>query len=404
LRILIATSNRNLIGGVEKYLQALFPALLDCGHSVALLYEYPHDAARETIDSPGARLPAWCSTALGTESVRREVSNWRPDVVYCHGLDELRLERALLEDYPAILFAHTYYGTCISGRKCHAVPRIEPCDRKLGAACLLLYYPRRCGGLNPGTMWRMFQEQSQRNTNLRDYRSILVASQHMLREYTRNGVDPNRLHLVPLPVIDGALEPIAARRTMPGGQILFVGRIMDVKGADHLIRAIPEAIRKLGRHLKVTIAGDGPDRNELEKLAQRLGVDADFTGWIGADRKRELMRQADLLAVPSLWPEPFGLAGLEAGCLGLPAVGYDVGGIREWLNPGESGELAAGDPPTVSGLAEAIARALADPEHYQKLCLGAWATARKHSIESHLAALEVSLAQVQAAAALPCFS
>jgi glycosyltransferase involved in cell wall biosynthesis len=135
-----------------------------------------------------------------------------------------------------------------------------------------------------------------------------------------------------------------------------------------------------------------------------LGVDADFTGWIGADRKRELMRQADLLAVPSLWPEPFGLAGLEAGCLGLPAVGYDVGGIREWLKPGESGELAAGDPPTVSGLAEAMVRALADPEHYRKLCLGAWATARKHSIESHLAALEVSLAQVQAAAALPCFS
>jgi glycosyltransferase involved in cell wall biosynthesis len=89
-----------------------------------------------------------------------------------------------------------------------------------------------------------------------------------------------------------------------------------------------------------------------------------------------------------LWPEPFGLVGIEAGCLGVPAVGYAVGGIPDWLIAGESGELAPGDPPTVDGLAEAMVRALASPEHYARLCQGAWKLAQRFTLESHLDQLE----------------
>jgi glycosyltransferase involved in cell wall biosynthesis len=100
------------------------------------------------------------------------------------------------------------------------------------------------------------------------------------------------------------------------------------------------------------------------------------------------MRQADLLAVPSVWPEPFGLVGIEAGCVGLPAVAFAVGGIPDWLAPGESGELAGGRPPTVAGLAEALVRALADPLHWQRLRLGAWHMAQRFTPEKHVAQVE----------------
>jgi len=380
-----------MIGGAERYVQALIPGLLERGHSVALLYEYPSDPKLETIDPPAPRLQSWCSADLAIEAVRSELAVWRPDVVYCHGLDDLRLERTLLEDHPSVLYAHTYYGTCISGRKCHALPQLAPCHRTLGAACLLLYFPRRCGGLNPGTMFRMFQEQTTRNAALRDYRAVLVASQHMHAEYARNGVAPDRLHLVPLPVMDAtASDPPAFKA--PGGSILFVGRLMDVKGAGNLIRAIPQAAQKLNRALSLTIAGDGPERANLEALAQRLNLPVKFLGWINAEKKHDLMRQADLLAVPSIWPEPFGLAGIEAGCFGLPAVGYDVGGIRAWLVPGESGELAGGDPPTVRGLADAMVRALADSVHYNQLRKGAWKNVARFQLDSHFAILEPILA------------
>jgi glycosyltransferase involved in cell wall biosynthesis len=392
VRILLATSQRALVGGVEKYLQHIIPALAGRGHSLGLVFEYPCDASADRIDSEEAQIPGWCAASLGVESVMDSIARWAPDVVYSHGVDDGALEAALLEKYPAILFAHTYYGTCVSGRKCHAQPHIQPCARKLGAPCLLNYYPRRCGGLNPATMFRLYREQTARNRRLREYRAILVASQHMKLEYSSNGASAGQVRVLRLPSTDTAPAATSPRRELASGRILFLGRLVDVKGAGHLIRAIPAAAEKLGRRLALTIAGEGPQRRLLTELASRLNVQVDFAGWVDNGRRLELIRQADLLAIPSLWPEPFGLVGIEAGRQGVPAVGYAVGGIPDWLLAGETGELAPGDPPSVNGLTAAIVRALADPIHYSRLSRGAWELAQKFALEAHLDQLESILA------------
>jgi glycosyltransferase involved in cell wall biosynthesis len=70
--------------------------------------------------------------------------------------------------------------------------------------------------------------------------------------------------------------------------------------------------------------------------------------------------------------------------VGLPAVGYAVGGIVDWLIPGETGELAPADPPTAAGLAAAIVRALGDSSTHAKLRLGAWKQAHKHHMTTHV--------------------
>lgn len=395
MRILIATWHRNLIGGTEKYLKVLLPALLERGHEVGLLYEKNFDSTKECIDRAGEGPETWCLEELGTEATLERVRQWKPEVVYSHGLESTVVERALLRSYPTVLFAHTYYGACVSGRKCHTTPWPQPCTRTLGPGCLVLYYPRRCGGLNPTTMWRMYQHEMERNNLLNEHAAVLVASSHMLREFERQGVSANRLHLVELPITDGIPStPVPAPRVSLG-RILFVGRLMDVKGVHYLIKAIPRAAERLAQPLVLTVAGDGPDRESLQALAQRLGVTVEFTGWVDTPRKLELMRKADLLAVPSLWPEPFGLVGIEAGRWGIPAAGYAVGGIPDWLVAGETGELAPGDPPTVHGLTDAIVRALADRDHYAKLCRGAWRMANEFTLDRHLLKLEPILSAGQ---------
>jgi len=183
MRILIATANRIVLGGVEKYLQSLIPSLIDRGHSVGLLYEYPSSIREQWIDTEAGHVPSWCSKELGVEPTLRALQAWAPDVVYSHGLDDATLERRLLDSYPVALYAHTYYGTCVSGRKSHSWPRIQPCGREFGASCLALYYPRRCGGLDPRTMWQLFQLQAKRKSMLPDYTAVLVASRHMFREF-----------------------------------------------------------------------------------------------------------------------------------------------------------------------------------------------------------------------------
>ena len=49
--------------------------------------------------------------------------------------------------------------------------------------------------------------------------------------------------------------------------------------------------------------------------------------------------------VPSIWPEPFGQVGPEAGLYGVPAAAFAVGGTPSWLTDGVNGRLAPGDPP-----------------------------------------------------------
>jgi glycosyltransferase involved in cell wall biosynthesis len=401
MRILIAASHRNMVGGVEKYVQAVIPALLSRGYSVGLLYQHPFRPELERVDSPDQQLPSWCSSELGHPATLRGLAEWGPDAVYSQGLEDVPLEIALSAAYPTVLYGHTYLGTCITGRKTHSFPQIRPCGREFGLPCLALYYPRRCGGLNPRTMWSLYQEQSARQAGFARYRAILTASRHMRHEYERHGAP--RVQLLPLPITGGIPDAPAPSPRTPEGRILFIGRVGDVKGACNLVRAVPQAARALARPLTVTVAGDGPDRPKVESLAARLNVRVSFTGWLDTEQKLELMRQSDLLAVPSLWPEPFGLVGIEAGSLGLPAVGYAVGGIPDWLVSGASGELAPGDPPTISGLAEAMVRALADPVHYNKLRRGAWAKSKEFTLDRHAEGLErvLSAAAPQRASAAP---
>ena len=64
-----------------------------------------------------------------------------------------------------------------------------------------------------------------------------------------------------------------------------------------------------------------------------------FPGWVTRDEWTRILQRVDLLVVPSVWPEPLGLIGLEAASMGVPALAFNVGGIGDWLTDGETGRL-----------------------------------------------------------------
>jgi glycosyltransferase involved in cell wall biosynthesis len=242
-------------------------------------------------------------------------------------------------------------------------------------------------------MVRLYRRQRRRHALLNEFGGVLVASRHMREEYLRQGVAPERLHVVPLfpPGQQPDVEPPAMRR--PGRHVLMVGRLTELKGSEILIESLAQACAALDHPLTLTVAGDGPRREAMEALSRRRGIAARFCGWVSAAERMQLMRDADVLAVPSVWPEPFGLVGIEAGCVGLPAAGFAVGGIPEWLIPGVSGELAPGDRPRPQGLADALVRALTDETHWNRLRRGAWEIAHTFTIEAHLKRLILLLEQ-----------
>jgi glycosyltransferase involved in cell wall biosynthesis len=149
-----------------------------------------------------------------------------------------------------------------------------------------------------------------------------------------------------------------------------------LKGGAQLLRALARLPRRLGRGVHLILAGEGPEKARWEGLARRLchateGMTVEFVGWVDQRQLTQLLMETDLLVVPSLWPEPFGLVGLEAAWYGVPAAAYAVGGIPDWLRDGVNGHLALGEPPTAEGLAEAIFRCLGDQAHYASLQAGA---------------------------------
>jgi glycosyltransferase involved in cell wall biosynthesis len=211
----------------------------------------------------------------------------------------------------------------------------------------------------------------------------------MRSEFERNGAPSASLRVVPLfaPAVRAeATDPAPGRGETPS--VLFLGRMTPLKGGDLLIDAIAQASRRLGRALRLTLGGDGPERERWQALALRLGIDARFPGWLDAAGRDGAIRRATLVAVPSVWPEPFGLTGLEAASMGVPAVAFDVGGIREWLTDGENGLLAPGSPPDASALADTITRAISDPSMLSGLSDGARRKAAELTLDRHLDRLE----------------
>jgi glycosyltransferase involved in cell wall biosynthesis len=137
----------------------------------------------------------------------------------------------------------------------------------------------------------------------------------------------------------------------PGDAVVgFVGRLVDQKGCEYLVRAVPEVLAAKPQ-ARFVIVGDGPERDRLQALARELEVDAavEFTGYDPAPARR--MSHMTVLAVPSVY-EPLGMVTLEAMALGVAVVGSAVGGIPEAIADGETGLLV---PPRDPG---ALARAL----------------------------------------------
>ena len=382
MRILIATAHRGVLGGVETYLRSLLPLLRARGHELLLHCEFSAEGAAIDDDCRNIRIVS-----------AAELPAQHADVCLLNGLTDPAAEAYLVARFPSVLYAHNYHGTCISGSKRHGWPRATPCCRSFGVGCLAHYYPRRCGGLNPFTALDSYRLQRRRAELLRRYRAVLVASNHMATEYQRNGVPAERIAVVPLFSTGSVPDPNPPQPRRFSNRVMLVARLTELKGGRLLVAAISRAQERLRRPLTLVVAGAGPELPYIRRAATAAGVSLEVAGWVDAQRRAELMRGADLLAVPSTWPEPFGIVGLEAGCVGLPAVAFALGGIRDWLETGHSGELAPADPPSAAGLAAAILSALRSTEHWQRLREGAWQIAGRFTVDNHVERLERELRQ-----------
>lgn len=391
MRILIANDGVSDVGGVQTYLDAVVAELRRRGHELAVAY--CTDSGAPNPQSALQRLPRHRVSGDTAHGAWHAIRRWGPDVCFSHNMAALGVDRQLADVAPVVKFMHGYFGTCISAMKTRAFPSVQACDRSFGPACAALYLPRRCGRMSPVVLLNQLRWTHAQRAQFGGYAALVVASEHMGREYANAGVEASTVHVNPLfpsLSVDASASPAPETPS-----VAFLARMTRVKGGDVLIGAVREAMDRLGRPIALVMIGDGPLRDEWESMAARLEVPARFAGWLTGSARWQVLRGCSLVALPSVWPEPFGLVGLEGGALGVPAIATDVGGVRQWLREGVNGVLVPA-PASAKDFGHALAHTLGDHTRLTALREGALAVAREMSLTSHVDRLEPVLARAAA--------
>lgn len=159
-------------------------------------------------------------------------------------------------------------------------------------------------------------------------------------------------------------------------ELLCLGRLVYEKGFHVAVDAF-SVIHQRFPESRLTIAGDGPARGDLERQVRDLRLESavHFTGWVRTEHVHATINRATLVLMPSR-EESFGLVALESGQLGRPVVASRVGGLAEVVRHGETGWTVDRDDP--DGLATAALRLLSDPEEARRF----GRAARRRAIES----------------------
>jgi glycosyltransferase involved in cell wall biosynthesis len=150
--------------------------------------------------------------------------------------------------------------------------------------------------------------------------------------------------------------PLGERATSDRLRLLFVGRLHRSKGVEGLLDAADTLAAT--HRFSLTIVGDGP---EGERLRRRFGHAEwlQFLGHVPESEVGDLMHDADLLCVPSIWRENWPGVAVRALEMGLPVLGSRIGGLPELIDPGVTGDLVL--PGDRAGWIEVLRRVLVNP-------------------------------------------
>lgn len=370
-------------GGLEQYLSQIFQELDSRGHRNLLLYG---EKSQDDFPFPNVKTFFFegithirCQELDSKLKLAQSIlEKENPDIIFLHQVLNLKLIDLLTKQKPSVRFVHDFKLICPDGGK-SLKSKETICPFPLGYLCQARAYRYRCSPRNPLLTMPLIHHSKQIRSLHRDRSQMVVASAFMKSVLIYNDFDEANISIIPI-FTD---IPELTQRSTPSKEmlILAVGRMIHGKGIDYLLRAF--ALIK--HNAMLTIAGNGPELTNLRSRAQELGVSSrvTFTGWLNHDELDNLYHRCAIVIVPSIWPESFGMVGIEAMAYAKPVVAFDVGGISEWLKDGETGFLV--NPKDIVGLAEKIETILHDPSLAERMGAKALDTVKKRFLaESHI--------------------
>lgn len=320
-------------GGMSTYLRELAAAMGEQGHRVDLFTRVPRGwKGEQSVNvSPGARL---VHIEAGSGNVTKSG-------LYCcidefsANLDRFTAEDSLCYD---LICSHYWLSGC-AGRIL---------ERRWNVPQVIMFHT--LGALKNATG----SGESEPPLRLREEKKLARECRLVIAPTAREkealarryGAPRGKIRVIPCGVNTGLFRPLdrgdaRARLGLAAEKlILHVGRIEPVKGADLAI----EALARLPDDISLLIVGGDdnsrPAVRKLGKLARKLGAGGRvrFQGLVEYERLPLYYSAADVTVISSYY-ESFGLVALESLSCGTPVVSTDVGGMRDFIRPGETGYL-----------------------------------------------------------------
>jgi len=348
------------IGGVETVVMSLAAGLCKCSSSgspgefeLTLVTQTPRGSFDDSsLPFPVVRQPGFSSLLTLIRSA---------DVIHVAGAAIFPILLGLVLRKPVVVEHHGFQTICPTGQLFQEPANI-PCPGHFMAerytyclACAPIPKP-----LSSARLWLL--------TFLRRFLCQHVASNITPTQWLDGLLQLPRTETVPHGLAPSPpLVRLPALRPVP--VLVFLGRIVTTKGLLILLQAVRLLLQQ-NRTVELQVVGDGPERASLERLAEecKLATQVHFLGRLPDSQVDDLLATADLLIVPSLGGEVFGMVMAENMLRGIPILASDLGAFVEVL--GNAGlTFKTRDP---ADLARQIVQLLDDP-----------ATARRLGLEGH---------------------
>jgi len=262
-------------------------------------------------------------------AVKKIVQKWQPNLLHAHtGMSGIRLSRAMDGQHIELPLMVSFHGSDVNAN------------------------PTRIKG---------YRKQLELLLQRANTRFITPSDFLRRRLIERHGAIAEHCQVIP-----NAVHPrfVSQAQSRPRGEgtvtILCNGRLTEVKGQRYLIEGFARVIQQ-GADARLVLVGKGELRDELQQLAQELGVaeQVSFTDYVPHKELPALLKQADIYVQPSVVSrrkeeESFGVAALEACAMGLPVIVSRCGGLPELLPANEAMTVEPGNGDAIAAALMAL--------------------------------------------------
>lgn len=357
MKALIYHSIYGYVGGIERYIHKVGSLFKKKNWTLYGLFE-------TKVDNVGDFGDIFEQVFFGDENnldfLIKEFYALEIEVVFIHKSTNITILSALNKNFYTISTIHDHDYYCFRKHKYFPVKRINcplPMNRVYCSICSLLLM--RDNSKYLGFSLINTHEKIVLTDEVKDADATIVLSRYMMRNLDMNRWNMDTVYRIyPIHEVNYDVDEIQQKEYQ--SNYLFVGQLIRGKGVDILI----EACNHLKHDYSLKIVGTGNDYDYLHKLIRMYGLTKkiELVGWV--DNVEKYYSEADVVIVPSRWQEPFGLIGIEAFSRFVPVVGFDVGGISEWLHHKENGYLVK--KRSSEGLVEALDYIEKNPKELEK--------------------------------------